>query len=84
MRRGRAAAPRAINPDSLGALLGVEAARLVVIHDAWSGDNDDSPITASYELRREESGALAGTCRQFKRQVLERAAEISLSAATAT
>lgn len=64
--------------DTLGALVDVAAATLVVIHDGWSGLSDDSPIEVVYELRRQESGALAGTARSFRRCELEDEVDITL------
>lgn len=48
------------NEKTIGDLLDVRRARLVVIHDAWIGYNPHSPIAASYELRRGPRGGLAG------------------------
>jgi hypothetical protein len=45
---------------TLGQLLDVSAARLVVIHDVWTGYSPDSPIAALYDLRRDKRGALVG------------------------
>lgn len=70
--------------DSLGARLDLDAARLVVIHDVWSGMNDDAPFASSFELRRDEPGALVGTVRVFRRGRFDRTQEIMLNASAAT
>lgn len=64
--RSRGAARAEHNPQvmsaegSLGSLLDVQDARLVVIHDAWTGYNHHSPIAEVWELRRVASGRLGG------------------------
>lgn len=78
----RAGAPRQPRRDTLGALVGIEQARLVIVRDGWWGEG--TPNMTAYELRREAAGPLAGTCRQFRRGKPERAAEVALSAANTT
>jgi hypothetical protein len=70
--------------QAVGTLIGLDAARLVVVHDTWFGMHPDAPFAASYELRRNERGALVGEVRQFKRGRFERSQEIALSAAATT
>lgn len=70
-------------PGTLGDLLDIDAARLVVIHDAWTGYNEHSPILAAYELRRGERGGLSGEGRLSTRLAGERVVEVAIAAAAA-
>lgn len=64
----------------LGSRIDVEAAQLVLVHDGWSGMNDDAPLITTYELRRDEAKGLAGEARQYRRGAFERAQPVSLRA----
>ena len=68
---------------TLGDLLDIPAAQLVVIHDHWSGYSPHAPITASYELRPGRRGGLAGKGRLSSNIVGERLVDVTLPADTA-
>jgi len=66
--------------DSLGSLLDVQDARLVVIHDAWTGYSHHSPIAGVWELRRVASGGLDGEGRLSTAIARERVVDVTIPA----
>lgn len=79
--RGAALEAPAVASETLGTLLDVEAANLVVVHDTWGGEG--VPLATSYELRRDEAGEFAGAARRFEHDTVERLDEIRMSATVA-
>lgn len=73
-------------PDAVtfGSLLNLDEARLVVIHDVWSGYNPASPIAAVYDLRRTPSKGFRGEGRFSTSLAEPRTVSISMKSATAT
>jgi hypothetical protein len=64
-------------------LIDIQATRLLVIHDAWSGYSEDSPLAMEYELLRTKSGGFAGTVRKFKRGQLVESKNVEWPCGTA-
>lgn len=63
---------------TLGELIDIASASLVVIHDEWVGYNPHSPIAATYELRRTARGGLAGEGRLSTSLAGERVVEVAV------
>jgi hypothetical protein len=80
----RARESRGTSEGTLGDVLDVRRARLVVIHDAWVGFNPHSPVVAVYELRRGMRGGLAGDGRLSTALAGERVVEVNVTSAAAT
>jgi hypothetical protein len=70
--------------NTLGAQVDLGTAMSVVIRDAWTGRDTDSPIVASLHLRRMESGVLAGVAYLFKHGAMNRSEEITLNSEVAS
>jgi hypothetical protein len=68
---------------AVGSVLDVREARLVVLHDVWSGYSHRSPITAVYELRRTARGGLAGEGRLSTGQNEPKTVRVAMKSATA-
>jgi hypothetical protein len=66
----------------LADLLDVRDARLVVIHDAWVGLNDRSPIVGIWELQRASKGEFVGKG-TFSNALAGKVVDISISSRTA-
>lgn len=69
---------------TLGEIIDIRAARLVVIHDEWVGYNHHSPIAALYELRRGARGGLAGEGRLSSSVAGERVVDVAIPAGAAS
>lgn len=70
------------NGARLADLLDLRDARLVVIHDAWVGLNERSPIVGIWELQRASKGELAGKG-TFSNAVARQVADISIGSKAA-
>jgi hypothetical protein len=71
-------------PQTLGDLIDVRRAHLVVIHDVWTGYNPHSPVARIWNLRRGSSGEFVGEGRFSTSSVAERTVEVALDATKAT
>jgi hypothetical protein len=69
--------------DTLGALVTLSDTLSVTIHDAWTGYDDHSPITATWALLRMSRGVFAGTGRFATALGGERQVDVRLSAGSA-
>jgi hypothetical protein len=68
----------------LGEVINVREARLVVIHDVWTGYSAVSPIAAIYELHRGPRGTLNGEGTVSTGGVKPKRTPVGMRAATAT
>ncbi len=85
--RAMASAPEGSTSEpwpTLGDLVHVEDARSIIVHDVSTGMNDDSPISAVYELRRDERNGLVGDVRFSRRQELRHTQTVKLGTAKAS
>lgn len=69
--------------QTLGDLIDVRRASLVVIHDVWTGYNPHSPIARIWTLRRGPSGEFAGEGRFSTSSVAEQNVEVTIDATKA-
>ena len=67
-------------PCSLGELIDVRRAELLVIHDVWVGYNEESPIARIWNLRRKASGELRGEGRFPTGSLSERVVDVVVDA----
>lgn len=72
------------SPHTLGRILDVAAARLVVIHDVWNGLGEHSPIAALYQLKRAPEGGLSGEGRLSSHLASERSVDVAITARATT
>jgi hypothetical protein len=68
---------------TLGTLIGVADAQLVIIRDHWYGMNDHAPMVVVYELRRTQGGRFVGEGRFSTARSRPRVEPVSLSRAAA-
>ena len=71
-----------IENTTLGALLELSDAQLIIIRERWYGLNDHAPITAVYELRREKDGGFVGEGRLSTALSETRVVPVTVSRAT--
>lgn len=70
--------------EVLGFYVDVGSARMLLVHDTWSGMREDSPLVTTYELWRDSGRALTGTVRHSSGGRSRYSCEIALGRATTT
>lgn len=86
MLRGRLGAcdtTSMVGGTTLGRLADIDATRMIVIHDVWTGYSPHAPVAALYDLRRDPRGRFTGRGWLSTALVSERIVDVSLSAPAA-
>lgn len=74
----RSKTPKGERTPTLASLLPMDQARLIVIHDAWSGMSPDSPTLTLAELKRTPLGRIRGVAWEFRRGTPEHAWDLKI------